>query len=272
MKLQVLENKSSLLLAVVLVIWFTSAATLAQKPDAAGKDTKADAIVSNAIRAMGGDRYLQAKTQIGRGKFSVIRKNAVASFQSFVDVVVFPDKERTEFKGNGSRTIQTNTGDTGWVFDGDQKLIKVQAENQIANFKLGLRTSIDYLLKGAWRADGVLSYIGKRAATLGKRNDVVKLTYKDGFTAEFEFASDDGLPQKVMYSRSVADGEVVKEEDRYAQFVDINGIKAPFIVDRYTNGTPTSRINYESVEFDRSIPDSVFTKPAGPKDIKDPKF
>jgi outer membrane lipoprotein-sorting protein len=60
----------------------------------------------------------------------------------------------------------------------------------------------------------------------------------------------------------------VTEEDRYAQFVDVNGIKAPFIIDRYTNGKQNSRINYETIEFNKSVPDSVFAKPSSPKDVK----
>ena len=33
-----------------------------------------------------------------------------------------------------------------------------------------------------------MTYVGNRPATLGKRNDVVRLTYKDGLVVEFEFA------------------------------------------------------------------------------------
>jgi hypothetical protein len=235
------------------------------------KDDKAEVILARAVQILGGDAYLKATSQASRGKYSIIRDNAVISFQSFTDVIVYPDKERTEFKGNGSRTIQANSGGSGWVYDGDQKLIKVQNESQIANFKLALRASLDYLLKGPWRSEGTLEYKGKRPATLGKRNDVVKVAFKDGFFVEFEFA-DDGLPQKAIYNTTAADSEIIKEEDHYAQFVEISGVKAPFIIDRYRNGSHVSRINYESIEFNRAIPDSVFAKPASTKEIKDLKF
>jgi len=183
-------------------------------------------------------------------------------------VIVFPFKERTDFKGGGVRSVQTNTDDTGWVYDGDQELIKVQDEKQIGDFKRGMRTSLDNLLRGSWRHEATLSYIGKRAATLGKRNETVKLTYKDGLVVEFEFASDDGLPQKAMYKRLNPDNEEVKEEDRYAQFVETAGIKSPYIVDHFTNGAHTSRINYESIEFNKSVSDSIFAKPSNPKELK----
>lgn len=229
---------------------------------------KAEEILQKAVKSLGGNSYLQIKTQIGRGKFSTIREGAVISFQTFVDVLVFPDKERTEFKGGGSRTVQVNTGSTGWVYDGDQDLIKVQNAGQIGNFKRGIQTSLDNLLRGYWKGAADLSYVGKRAATLGKRNDVVKLTYKDGFAVEFEFAADDGLPQKAIYKRTSGDGEEITEEDRYAQFLDIGGIRTPYVIDRLVDGKPVSRINYESIDYNKVIPDSIFTKPTNPKDAK----
>jgi hypothetical protein len=229
-------------------------------------DEKAEAVIKKAVEKLGGEKYLQVKSQIGRGKFSVIQDGAVVSFQSFVDILVFPDKERTEFKGS-AKTIQTNVGNTGWVYDGDAEMFKEQDAAQIDNFKRGIRTSLDNLLRGNWRESGSLSYIGKRAATLGKRNEVVKLVYADGLTVEFEF-SDEFMPVKALYKRTNSDGEEIKEEDRYAQFLDIQGIKTPFIVDRFTNGKQSSRINYETIEYNKSISDSIFTKPKSVKEAK----
>jgi hypothetical protein len=234
---------------------------------------EAEAVLAKAIQNLGGEKYLSVTSQVGLGKYSVMQGGAIVSFQKFVDVIVFPEKERTEFKGGGSRTIQVNVGEAGWLFDGDQELIKNQDEKQIEGFKRSIRTSLDTLLRGYWRGKGKLTYVGKRPATLGKRNDAVKLTYDDGFAVEFEFAAEDGTPQKAIYSRKNADGEDVKEEDRYAQFVDTNGIKTPFIIDRFTGGVQSSRINYESVEVNKKIPDSIFAKPSNPKELKkDLKF
>lgn len=234
---------------------------------------KANAVLIKAVMNLGGEKYLSVKSQIGRGRFSIFKDNVLVSFQTFVDVIVFPDKERTEFKGGKSRTIQVNVGDAGWVYDGEMEKVREQDEAQVKNFKQGIRTSLDNLLRGGWRGDAELSYNGKRAATLGKRNDVIKLSYKDGFAVEFEFTADDGLPVKAVYKRTNADNEEVKEEDRYAQFVDVAGVRTPFIIDRFTNGQPSSRINYESVEINKGISDSLFAKPASAKDArKDLKF
>jgi len=228
----------------------------------------AEAVIQKAVQQLGGDRYKSVTSQVGYGRFSLLKGGVNVSFQSFIDVIVFPDKERTEFKALGVKTVQTNTGNTGWVFDGDQELIKVQTEKQVANFKRGLRTSLDTLLRGYWKGDADLTYVGRRPGTLGKRNDVLKLTYKDGFTVEFEFTADEGAPVKAFYKTSSSDGEELKEEDRYGQFIDTNGIKAPYVIDRFTNGVHVSRINFETIEYNKSVPDSIFAKPSDIKALR----
>ncbi len=168
--------------------------------------------------------------------------------------------------------MQTNVGGSGWIFDGDAQTINDQSKEQIEGFKRGIRTSLDNLLRGSWRGKATLSYVGKRQASLGRRNDVVRLTFEDGFTVEFEF-SDDCLPMKALFKRLNADKEEIKEEDRYAQFVDVQGIKTPFIIDHFSDKQQTSRINYESVEFNKQISDSIFNKPKSAKELKkDLKF
>ncbi len=236
-------------------------------------DEKAEAVIKKAVEMLGGDRYLQVKTQIGRGKYSILRENTLLSFQTFVDVIVFPDSERTEFKFAGIKNVQTNSGGGGWIFDGSAQVLNDQTAEQVEGFKRGLRASLDNLLRGYWRGKAELTYGGKREAGIGKRNDVVKLTFDDGFTVEFEFSAADGLPMKAIYKRLNPDNEEVKEEDRYAQFVDVSGIKTPYIIDHFTNGLQTSRINYESIEFNKTISDKIFAKPKDAKEAKkDIKF
>ena len=196
-----------------------------------------------------------------------MRDGAVVSFQSFYDVIVFPGRERTEFKGGGERMVQANDGENAWYYDGAADMIREQSEAQIANFDRAVRGSLDTLLRGDWRGRAELTFLERRPATLGKRNDVLKLTYEDGFAVEFEIA-DDGTPIKAI-RRSVNDaGEESVDEDRYAQFVEFSGIRVPMIVDRFTNRVHMSRINYQSVEFNKTVPDSLFAKPATVKELK----
>jgi hypothetical protein len=263
-----LSRKIKIFFQIVFLICLIAVAPDASVAQNLKIDEKAEAVIKRAVENLGGDKYLQVKSQIGRGKYHILRGGAVVSYQSFVDVIVYPDKERTEFKLGGVKNIQTNAGETGWVFDGAAQTVGEQSKEQIENFRRGIRTSLDYLLRGYWRGQANLVYGGKREAGIGKRNDVVKLVFDESFSAEFEFATSDGMPVKALYKRTNPDNEEVKEEDRYAQFVDVQGVKAPFIVDHFSSGVQTSRINYETLEFNKPVNDSIFAKPSSAKDVK----
>ena len=237
-------------------------------------DAKAEAVVNHAIEVLGGPAYLNIKTSIGRGFFTAYQDGVSQLPTRFLDYIVYPDRERTEFTSLGIRSIQTNAGDVGWIFDGATRSLSDMKPPQIAEFKRSIRTSLENLLRGWWRKDGAtLSYVGRREAGIAKRNEAVRLTYPDGFWVEFEFGARDGLPAKVIYkqTRKKADSdetEELNEEDRLAKYITINGITAAWVVDHYLNGVQTSRLSYESIDYNQAVPDSLFIKPANVKAIK----
>lgn len=244
-----------------------------EKPSTSPNE-KADQVMQRALKVVGGDRYLQAKTQIGRGFFTEFRDGVSGVPIKFVDYVAYPDKERTEFTGGGARTVQTNFRGGGWIYDGAALTLKDQTPQQLEEFKLVTRVTVENLLRGGWREQGAtLSYVGRREAGIGRRNEVVRLNYADGFWVEYEFAADDGIPAKVVYqrkqkNRDTEEEEVIKEEDRLHKQINLDGILTPLIIDHYRNGIQTSRIGYETVEFNKPIADSFFAKPANFKALK----
>jgi hypothetical protein len=259
--------------SLLLVLAAFACAAQTEKPSP-NPDEKAEKIVQHALQAMGGDRYLNVKTVIGRGFFTDYKDGVSGIPLRFVDYIVYPDKERTEFSGGGARLIQTNDHDKGWVFDSAAITLKDQTAAELEDFRLATRTGVENLLRGGWRTQGArLSYIGRREAGVGRRNETVRLTYPDGFWIEYEFAADDGLPAKVLYQRKhkrpdTDEMEELAEEDRMYKPVTIDGVVAAYVIDHFRNGVQTSRINYESVEFNKTVPDSLFAKPANIKAVK----
>lgn len=235
---------------------------------------KAEGIIKRAIEVLGGSAYLNVQNVVGRGFFTAFQDGVSQLPTRFVDYIAYPDKERTEFTNAGIRVIQTNAGISGWVYDGATKSLHDQKPAQIEDFKRSMRTSVDNLLRGWWRNESAtLSYAGRREAGLAKRNETVRLTYPDGFWVEYEFGAKDSLPSKVIYkrNRNLPDSdetEEVTEEDRLFRLVEINGVTAAFVVDHFINGHQTSRINYESIEFNRPLAASLFAKPENAKAVK----
>jgi len=263
--------------AVIITFLFCLIAipTLAQNDKSATQrtppatDEKAEQVIQRAIEAMGGSAYLNVRTIVGHGQFTQFKDGESGLPSAFVDYIVFPDRERTDFRASSGKIIQTNTGDTGWVYDGAAKSIKEMTKAQVEDFKIALRASVENLLRGSWRKENAkLSYVGRREAGIGQRNEVVRLTYPDGYVVEFEFAAKDSLPMKVLYKRKNAEGNEVAEEDRLAQHLKIQGVTTPFVIDHYSAGAQTSRINYQSMEFNSPVPDTLFARPANAKAIK----
>ncbi|HYP54084.1 MAG TPA: hypothetical protein VEQ42_11120 [Pyrinomonadaceae bacterium] len=250
-----------------------SAATAADKPAATEKpampeanDPKAEQIVERAVAAVGGGAFLGVQTVVARGYYAQFKDGAALPPSQFVDYLAFPDRNRTEFKGGGVRSVNTFAGREGWFFDGMNKKIVEAKPEHVRDFQITMRTSVDNVLRGWWRKDGArIAYVGRREAGLAKRNEVVRLVYPDGFSVEFEFGAKDSLPYKVRYKRTNAQGDEVEEEDRFAQHLSINGVTLPFVIDHYRAGMQTARINYEKYEFNQPVPDALFARPADVK-------
>ena len=259
--------------SLLLLLAAFACAAQTEKPSP-NPDEKAAKIVQRALQSMGGDRYLNVKTVIGRGFFTDYKDGVSGIPLRFADYIVYPDKERTEFSGGGARQIQTNDHDKGWVFDSAAITLKDQTAEQLEDFRLATRTGVENLLRGGWRTQGAkLSYNGRREAGLARRNETVRLTYPDGFWIEYEFAADDGLPAKVLYQRKhkrpdTDEMDEIAEEDRMYKPITIDGVVAAYVIDHFRNGVQTSRTNYESVEFNKTVPDSLFAKPANIKAVK----
>jgi len=237
-------------------------------------DEKSQQIIDKAIVALGGDKYLSVNTVVGKGFYTAFSEGASQLPSKFVDYISYPDHERTEFVGGGVRTIQTNVGDTGWVFDGGAKTITEQGAVQIEGFKLSLKTTIENLLRGWWKKEGgKIVYVGRREAGLAKRNETIRLTFPSGFWVEYEFGAKDGLPAKVIYKRArknpdTGDQDETSEEDQFFKFITIDGVNAPWVIDHYVNSKQLTRINYESIQYNQKLAENLFAKPENVKAIK----
>jgi hypothetical protein len=260
-----------------LALLFSASAFAQQEPapkPSPENVARAEAILSRAVEVLGGAAYLNVKTMVSRGFYTSFRDGVSQDPARFVDYISYPDRERTEFTGSGIRTIQTNTGETGWLFDGATRTLSDMKGAQISSFKQSMRTSLENVLRGWWKKESAsLSYVGRREAGLGRRNETVRISYPDGFWVEYEFAAREGLPEKILFKTTrskaeVAETEDVKEEDRLAKPISIAGVTSPWVIDHFINGVQTSRIAYESVEYNTPIADALFVKPATVKGLK----
>ena len=265
--------RSFLLLSVLLAV-MVSAHGQASETKTATVDEKSQAIIDRAVQAMGGQTYLNINTVIGKGFFTAFAEGTSQIPSKFLDYIAYPDHERTEFTAMGIRTIQTNVRDTGWLIDGAVKTITDQNPAQVEEFRRAMRTSLENLLRGWWKKEGgKIVYVGRREAGLAKRNETIRLTFTSGFWIEYEFGAKDYFPAKMIYKRvrknmDTGAEEETTEEDQFLKFISVEGVTVPFVIDHFINGKQTSRINYETVQYNQKFPDTLFAKPENVKAIK----
>lgn len=229
---------------------------------------KAKAALDAAIQARGGSAYLNIRTEIGTGQYNRFEKGISTIPVPFVDYIEYPDKERTEFGKKKDKFIQANIGATGWTFDGVNKAIKDQPEEQTKDFVENMRYNLDGLLRGSWRAPEVkVTYIPRKEAWRLQFGEAVKFEFPDGNTLTLYLDFQTHLPFALVREHTVND-QPVKEETRFFQWVSRRGVMAPNIIDFYRDGLQVSRINYETLVYNEVLPAGLFDKPSNPKDIK----
>src|SRR5262245_158552 len=227
-------------------------------------------LIKQAVQARGGERFLSYTGIMSTGMYTPFEKGLSQNPIQFVDWIVYPDKERTEF-GKGkkkNRRIQVNVGKTGWVYDGDAETLKDQTDKQVEEHLEGLEFDIDRLLRAAAKGDGVeVGFAGREETRPGERADSIAIRLKSDRTAYLLLDSQTHLPISLSYEKT-EDGGLVKQETRYNQYVDYDGVKFPNIVDFFRDNVQTGRVNYQLIKLNTQVGDDLFAKPASPKAIK----
>jgi hypothetical protein len=227
-------------------------------------------LIKQAVQARGGERFLGFANIMSTGQFTPFAQGLSQSPIQFIDWIVYPDKERTEF-GKGkkkNRRIQVNVGKTGWVYDGEAETLKDQTEKQIEEHLEGLQFDIERLLRAAAKgAEVQVGFAGREETRPGERADVVAIRLKSERTAHILIDQQTHLPISLSYEKT-EDGQLIKQEIRFNQYVDYDGVKFPNIVDFFRDNVQTGRINIQMIKLNTKTSDELFAKPASAKEIK----
>ncbi|MEW6125434.1 MAG: hypothetical protein AB1757_00100 [Acidobacteriota bacterium] len=262
-------------IATFFIVLFTSIFSLPILIQAQGENdkAKAEALIRDAIKVRGGAAYLKIRTLIGRGQYTAFEKGVSGIPTEFVDYIVYPDRERTEFGKGDSKYIQTNFGDEGWIYDGAQKMIRAQTEEQVKAFRVNLRHDLDAILKYAWQETGAeLVYVGRREIWRNQFSEAVRINYSDGLSVTLYFDTRTKFPLMSEYRTQQKDEDgntrIIDNQVRFARWINYNGVQFSTTQDVYRNGVQAARVFYDSVSFDAQVPDKLFAKPNNIKEVK----
>jgi hypothetical protein len=233
-----------------------------------GDAQKAEALIRDSIRARGGDAFLKVRTSVSRGQYTPFEKGASGLPMPFVDYIGYPDRERTEFGKGDRKYVQTNLGNSGWVYDAQQKMIREQTDEQVKRFQQGFRYDIDNVLRHGWKEQGVkLVYLGRQEPWRNTFSEAVRLEFADGATVTLHFDARTKLPLMSEY-KTIDDGKTTNNQVRYYRWVDFDGIQFATLQDFYREGQQRARVSFDTVEFNVNLSDKLFLKPANIKEVK----
>ena len=229
---------------------------------------RAAALVNEVVKARGGDLYLSIRSVVSRGQYTGFDKGVSGDPTTFVDYIVYPGRERTEFGKGDTKIIQTNSEIANWIYEAIQKMIRDQTEEQVKNFQQGLRFDLDQLLRTAAGQKGVkLAYLGRREAWKNTFSEAVRVDFDDGGSAILHIDSRSKLPLMIEHKIITAEG-TVNSETRFYRWVDFGGIQFPTLQDFYRGGKQSARVSFDIVSFNEAVPDKLFVKPLSIKEVK----
>jgi hypothetical protein len=219
------------------------------------------ALVNQMIEALGGSAFLDVQEIHTTGRFFSFSKGELSGGDLFVDYIVFPDKERTEFGRDKNKTITINKGTEGWLINTREKEVEPQPASQSDDFAVGFKTSFDYVLRF------VLSLPQTTIQSLGneiidfKRADVLEVRDPAKNLIRFYIDRTSRLPLKMQVRRS---NEREVREELYGNWHSFQGVMTPMFVSRSTDGIKTMEVRLETAAYNEGLSEALFT-PTVPK-------
>ena len=218
---------------------------------------KAKSILDEAIKALGGDAYLniQDMTQEGRTySFHMgIPNSAGLEFWRFYK---FPNKDRYEL---------TKQRDIVELFNGDKaveityKGVRKQDAKDVADYQRRQHYALDWVLRHWLNQPGVALFYENQTVAEGKTVDQVTVMNADNDAITLYFDVDTHLPVKKSFSwRDPTDKQRNTEEEAYDNYRPIQGIMTPYTVTRYYNGDMSNQRFLASVQYNQNLSDSLF--------------
>lgn len=269
-----------IVLACVLSVGATSAAQAA--PPNASADAgpgipvdlensrKAKALLEQAIQALGGAAYLEARDfqQAGR-TYSFHHGQPTSNGIQFWRFTQYPDKERIELTKERD-VAQLYSGDKGWeiTYKGAHPL----EEKDLSEYLRRRRFSIDALLK-TWVNDPkvALFYDGEAVAAQHPALKVTLINSKNESVTVYVDA-ENHLPLKKTFTwRDPVDKQKNLEEETYDNYRQVQGIMTPYGFTRYFNGDMAGERFLNSASYNQGLDQTMFDPNSGYKPDKVPK-
>jgi hypothetical protein len=220
-------------------------------------DPHAQEVLDQAVRALGGDAFLGAKTLRTAGRMFAISEGSTAGFAQFESTVQFPDKRRFTY-GKDKPVTLINDGERGWQID-KYGLVR-QSPEQARRWKTAARYGFENLLRQIIREPGLLIQDAGRDFTDNLTSRVVSITDAEQVRIKIYLHSVTALPIRVTYRVMNAETRQWEEfAEVYGDYKIFQGVQTPMHITRLLDGERYSETFRKSAEYNVEVPAQYFT-------------
>ena len=218
----------------------------------------AQALLNQAIQALGGNAFLSARTLSSTGRVFSIADGVTQGFVQYQSAMEFPDKRRLSYGLGGKKGVTLiNRGDQGWEID-RYGMIE-QSQKQIERWKLANRYSLENLLRRVIHEPGTLIQKGGQDFVDNLPALIVDVIDAHQVDVKLYLNSQTYLPMRIAYRLlNPQSHEWDEYADVYVDYRSIQGIQTPMHLIRYLNGERVAETFRFQVKYGETFPPGFF--------------
>lgn len=228
---------------------------------------KARDLILQAIQALGGDIYLNARNLEEQGRtYSFYHGNPTSNGIFFWRFTEFPDKERIELTPQRDIAyIYVGNKGTEVTYKGPRAVEKKDLDDYLRRRRFSLETILR-----TWLNDPTVAFFSEGLALAGSvaAQKVTLINAKDEAVSLY-FDNDTHLPIKKDYSwRDPVDKQKNIEEESFDNYRPVQGIMTYFNFTRYFNGDMQNERFVTSASYNQNLNQAMFDPSSGYKPLK----
>ena len=225
-------------------------------------DQRGRALLDQMVAALGGDAWLNRKTEVVEGRTAAFFQGApdpgVIEYREFERFAASgqPESYRYEFtKKHDIIQIWTGTTGTEITYKGIQPLPKDQVEESVRRFNHSIENVVSVWLK----QPGVMVIPEGRSMVGRRMTDKVTVLTANNDAVTIELDSETHLPLRRTFEwRNPQFKDHDEDSEDYEDYHTIQGLPTPFTVTRYKNGDMVSQRYLVKASYNDQLAPSLF--------------
>ncbi len=219
-------------------------------------DPAARKALDQAIRAMGGEAFINFKTLTTTGRAFAISEGGTSGMLTFTSQVQYPDKRRFSY-GKARPVVLINDGNQGWEVD--RMGVIRQKPNELRRWQLANRYGLENLFRVVLREPGVLVEDGGSDFMELQPVHVIDIVDTRHMHVKLYLSEKTSLPVRIAYR--VQDPETQEWDtfaEAYSEYKTVERILTPTHIVRYQDDRRVAEFFRNTVAYNQEYPAGIF--------------